>query len=84
MAQTLSLRRLWKIYKQTMVDAGIADPRHVALAQDAFYSGARSVLMVLDHLAREGEIEEMHDTISRSGRQIAVIRRSRPPSKRRH
>lgn len=52
--------------------------------ENAFYSGARGVLMVLDHLAQRGEIEEVHNTISRSGRQIAVIRKSRPLSKRRH
>lgn len=63
MAQTLSLRRLWKVYKQTMVDAGTADRRQVALARDAFYSGAQGVLMVLDHLAQHGRIEEMHDTL---------------------
>ena len=84
MPQTLSLRRLWKVYKQTMIDAGKTDPRHVALARDAFYSGARGVLMVLDHLAQHGEIDELHDTISRSGRQIGLIRNSRPFSKRRH
>ena len=30
---------------------------------DAFYSGAQGVLMVLDHLAQHGRIEEMHDTL---------------------
>jgi hypothetical protein len=84
MAQTLSLRRLWKVYKQAMIDAGHRDPGYLAVARDAFYSGARGVLMVLDHLAQHGEMEELHDAIGRAGRQITVIRKSKPLSKRRH
>lgn len=48
------------------------------------FTVARGVLMVLDHLAQNGEIEELHETILRSGRQISRIRKSSPLSKRRH
>jgi hypothetical protein len=77
MAATLSLRRMWKVYKQAMIDAGNVDRRDQALAQDAFYGGARGVLMILDYLAQSGEIEELHDTVSRFGRQITRIRRAK-------
>ena len=49
----LSLRRLWTIYKRTAIAQGTgANKRDLALAQVAFYSGARGVLKVLDHNRR--------------------------------
>jgi hypothetical protein len=53
------------------------------LAQGAFYSGARSILKVLDHLAERGEIEELRRVIRRHGRTIRVLQGERP-RKRRH
>jgi hypothetical protein len=51
-------------------------------AQDAFYNGARSVFQVLAHLLEQGELDELHRTIQRHGRQIDVIRRSWRTAKR--
>jgi len=45
------------------------------LAQDAFYNGVRSVLKVLAHMLEHGELDELHHTIKREGRQIDVIQR---------
>ena len=81
-ATTLSLRRLWTIYKRTAVTRGLSR-RDVLSTQLAFYSGARGVLTVLAYLIEHGEYEELHETIKRHGRQIERIR-SRRPQARRH
>jgi hypothetical protein len=82
MATTLSLRRLWTIYKRTAVRRGLSK-RDLASIQLAFYSGARGVLKVLSYLIEHGNYEELHETIKRHGRQIERIR-SRVPRARRH
>jgi hypothetical protein len=33
----------------------------------AFYSGARAILKVLDHLVEDGDYEGLHNTIARHG-----------------
>ena len=71
---TLSLRRLWTVYKRTMIESGTGSKRELAIAHGAFYSGARGVLMVLDHLAEHGEVDELNATIKRFGKQIRAIR----------
>jgi len=78
---TLSLRRLWTIYKRTAVDRG-ASRRDIARAQLAFYSGARGVLTVLAYLIEHGEYEELHTTIKRHGRQIEKLQSARPRARR--
>jgi hypothetical protein len=45
--------------------------RDLALAHGAFYSGARGVLKVLDHMLEHGDIDELHRTIQRQGRYMA-------------
>ena len=50
---TLSLRRLWTIYKRTAVDPR-SSKRDLARTQLAFYSGARGVLKVLAYLIERG------------------------------
>jgi hypothetical protein len=77
MAITLSLRRLWTIYKRTAVQRGLSK-RDLASTQLAFYSGARGVLKVLAYLIERGDYEELHDTIKRQGRQIERLRSQRP------
>jgi hypothetical protein len=77
MATTLSLRRLWTIYKRTAVTRG-ASMRDLARTQLAFYSGARGVLKVLAYLIEHGDYEELHETIKRQGRQIERLRSRRP------
>ena len=72
----LLIRRLWKMYKKILTDEGMPTKQELLLAQDAFYNGARSVLQVLAHLLKHGELDELHRTIERHGRQIDVIRRS--------
>ena len=78
MANRLSLRALWRIYKRTCVVTGAGGKRDLAITQLAFYSGARGVLRVLAHLIEHGEYEELHETIRRHGRQIERIRSRRP------
>ena len=77
MATTLSLRRLWTIYKRTAVTRG-SSKRDLARTQLAFYSGARGVLKVLAYLIEHGDYEELHETIKRQGRQIERLRSRRP------
>jgi hypothetical protein len=83
MANTkLSLRRLWVIYKQTVVAQGFASSkRELAQAQVAFYSGARGVLKVLDYMLEHGEQDSVLRAIRRFGRQIKVIQGHRPRRK---
>jgi alkylated DNA nucleotide flippase Atl1 len=68
----LSLRRLWTIYKRTALAQGTGSSRR-DLAQVAFYSGARGVLRVLDHMIAGGDYEGLHRVIQRHGRQIRAI-----------
>jgi hypothetical protein len=77
MATTLSLRRLWMIYKRTAVTRGWSN-REMASIQLAFYSGARGVLKVLAYLIEHGDYEELQETIKRHGRQIERLRSRRP------
>ena len=74
---TLSLRRLWTIYKRTAVQRGLSR-RELASTELAFYSGARGVLRVLAYLIEHGDYEELHETIKRHDRQIERIRSRRP------
>lgn len=78
---TLSLRRLWTMYKQILADGGMRK-RDLILAQNAFYSGARSVLQVLGHLAEHDEYEELHRAIKGQRRQIKALQGLRPRSRR--
>jgi hypothetical protein len=57
-------RRMWMIYKKLLVEDGMSR-RDEVLAQAAFYSGARGVLRVLDHLVETGDIEELQARHSR-------------------
>ncbi len=64
---------MWTIYKKLLVEDGISR-RDQVLAQGAFYSGARCVLKVFDRMAVHGDVEELHRTIGRFGRQLKTIR----------
>ena len=80
---TLSLRRLWTIYKRTAVAQGFGSrKRDLALAHVAFYSGARGVLRVLDHMLEHGETDAALRTIRRFGRQVKAIQGQRPRARR--
>jgi hypothetical protein len=78
---TLSLRRLWIIYKRTALKRS-SSPRERINAQLAFYSGARGVLKVLAYLIEHGEYEELHATIKGQGRQIEKIQSRRQRTRR--
>jgi hypothetical protein len=80
MATTLSLRRLWTIYKRTAITRALSK-REMAIIQLAFYSGARGVLKVLAYLIEHGDYEQLHETIKRQGQQIERIRSRRPRAK---
>ena len=82
MANKLSLRALWKIYKRTGVVTGAGGKRDLAITQLAFYSGARGVLRVLAHLIEQGQYDELHETIRRHGRLIERIQGRRLRAKR--
>jgi hypothetical protein len=56
---TLSLRRLWSIYKRTAMAHCTGSRRDLAIAHAAFYSGARGVLKMLDHMAERGDLDEV-------------------------
>jgi hypothetical protein len=82
MGAPLSLRQLWVIYKRTAIAHG-AGARELAIAQVAFYDGARGVLKVLSFMAEHGDYEELHQTIARQGRQIRKLEARRPRERRR-
>ena len=64
MADTLSLRRLWTMYKRIAIASGVGvSKRDLALAHGAFYAGARGTLKVLAHLLEHGEDDEQRRTI---------------------
>ena len=52
--------------------------RDLVVAQVAFYSGARAVLKVLDHMSSKGDFAEVQRTIERHGRQINRLQGRRP------
>jgi hypothetical protein len=62
------------------MEHGDHSKREVVLLQDAFYGGARSVLMVLAHMINEGELDKARKTILRLHRQTkAVLAGQRKP-----
>jgi alkylated DNA nucleotide flippase Atl1 len=81
MSSTLSLRRMWTMYKKLLIEDGMS--RRQVLAQGAFYSGARCVLKVLDHLVEDGDVDELQRVIRRHGRTIRVLQ-GKTPRKPRH
>jgi|HubBroStandDraft_4_1064222.scaffolds.fasta_scaffold319465_2 hypothetical protein len=78
---TLSLWRLWSMYKKLLVEDGLSR-RDLVLAQAAFYAGARATLKVLNHLLEHDEDEELRRTIQRHGRQIKALQGLRPRARR--
>jgi hypothetical protein len=79
----LSLRRLWVLYKRTAIAHGTGGSRRdLALAQVAFYGGARAVLKVLDHMIAEGDSAAVQRTIEHHGRQINRLQGRRPRARR--
>lgn len=80
---TLSLRRLWTLYKRTAVAQGFgSSKRDLAFAHLAFYSGARGVLRVLDHMIEHGETDTAVRTIRQFGKQIKMLHGLRPRVRR--
>jgi hypothetical protein len=69
------------MYKKLLVEGGLGR-RDQVLAQAAFYSGARGVLKVLNHLLEHGQDDELHRTIQRHGRQIKALQGLRPRARR--
>jgi hypothetical protein len=82
MSSTLSLRRMWTMYKKLLIEDGMSR-RDQVLAQGAFYSGARCVLKVLDHLVEHGDADGLERVIRRHGRTIRVLQ-GKTPRKPRH
>jgi hypothetical protein len=78
---TLSLRRLWTIYKRLLAQDG-SGKRDLVFAQTAFYAGARGVLKVLAYMIEQGEDEELRKRVERQGRQIRALQGLRPRARR--
>jgi hypothetical protein len=78
---TLSLRRLWTMYKRVLAEDGFSR-RELVFAQAAFYAGARSTLKVLGYLLEWDDEDELHRTIERHARQIKAIQGLRPRARR--
>jgi hypothetical protein len=78
---TLSLRRLWTMYKRLLAADGLGK-RDLIFAQAAFYARARATLKVLNHLLEHGEDDELRRTIQRQGRQIKALQGLRPRARR--
>ena len=82
MPDTLSLRRLWTMYKRVVIAGGIrAGKRDLAIAHTAFYAGARGTLKVLAHLLEHGD-DELRWTIERHSWQIRANQGLRPRARR--
>jgi hypothetical protein len=75
--RTPSLRRLWSMYKKLLIEDGVSR-RDQVLAQGAFYSGARCILKVLDHLVEAGDVDELQRVVRRHGRTIRVLQGEQP------
>ena len=76
-----SIRRLWTMYKKTVLREGLGITRRnhtQVLAQNAFYYGACGVLQSLARLLERGDVEEMHRVIERHGRRISAVRKLPP------
>lgn len=56
-----SPRKMWTLYKHMLIEDGF-DRRDQLVAQAVFYSGARCVLKVMDHLVDGGEVDQLHRT----------------------
>jgi hypothetical protein len=82
MNSTPSLRRLWTMYKKLLAEDGFGK-RDLVLAQNAFYTGARSVLKMLGYLAERGDMDELERVVHRHARTIRTIQ-GLAPRKRRH
>src|SRR4029077_2419620 len=78
MNSTPSLRFMWAVYKQLLVEEGRTSRREQLIAQAAFYSGARCVLKVLDHLAENGQVDELQRVVRRQGRAIRRLQGKQP------
>ncbi len=63
---------MWTMYKKLLVEDGMSR-RDQVLAQAAFYSGARGVLRVLDHLVEAGDVDELQRVIGRYARTIRAL-----------
>ena len=79
---TLSLRRLWTIYKKILAEDGGMDRRDLILAQHSFYGGARGVLKVLDFMLERGKDEEVVKVIRQQARLIKAIQGLCPRARR--
>ncbi len=69
---TLSLRRLWVIYKRTVVKSGLSQRERINAARPL--QRCAGILKVLAYLMEHGDYDELHATIRRHARQIGKIR----------
>jgi hypothetical protein len=83
MREAPSLRRLWRMYKQILLERGEYNRRDLILAQTVFYTGARCIWKVLGHMAQDDRPEEIMRLIARRAREVHAIQ-GYAPRKRRH
>jgi GH24 family phage-related lysozyme (muramidase) len=71
---SLSLRKLWALYQRRAVTQRKGrSERDLALAQVAFYSGARGMLRVLAHMIERGDSDAALRTIRRFGKHVKAM-----------
>jgi hypothetical protein len=78
---TLSLRRYWVMYKRTMGSLRYTR-REQVIAQNAFYSGARITLKVLNRMIEIDESDEALKAIQRHARTIKTLQGLKPRARR--
>ena len=82
MREAPSLRRLWRMYKQILVESGDYKRRELIVAQTAFHTGARCIWRVLGYLAEDGPVKIVR-LIAKRAREVQAIQ-GYAARKRRH
>lgn len=69
----LALRPLWSIYKETLIEHGVRHKRDFRLAHVSFYEGAYTVVRLLDHMIKQGNLDQVHKTIQDHARHLDAM-----------
>jgi len=81
----LPLRPLWLTYKETLTEHGVCHRRDFRLAHVSFYEGAYTVVRVLDHMIKQGNLDQVHKIVQDHARHLDAMYGERPrPRARRH
>jgi hypothetical protein len=77
----LALRPLWAIYKETLTEHGVRRKREFRLAQVSFYEGANTLVLLLEHMLKQGNLEQLHKTIQGHADHLHAMYGERPRSR---